>query len=396
MAGYLRQTGGDGSYRNPPVPKRMSETVALPGRRRELRSLQAGRAIASLLVCAFHLSVLLGASQGHAAGTFYGVTWWGFRGVDFFFVLSGFIILFAHRGDIGRRDRAGRYVVKRITRVYPLYWFYTGLVLALSAVGAGTMLIGLNRPVTLLSSLLLVRFGAVDPPLAVAWTLFHEIVFYAAFTTLILNRRLGIAVFAAWLLAILALRIWPTPHTPVGTLFSPYNLNFFFGMLAYAVYRIATASLAKVMIVAGACAVTLLILADAKVGGSLAMHIGFAAAFATLIAGFSALERHGLDLRTGPLMAIGNASYSLYLVHATMQVYLLKGLLHWNVLGWLPMWTAYLILLAGTVAIGMLTHLLAERPLARLARRSLDGIGRPAPRHADDRFSEDPATSTAK
>ncbi|NBQ54213.1 MAG: acyltransferase, partial [Proteobacteria bacterium] len=43
-------------------------------------------------------------------------------GVDFFFVLSGFIILHAHMDDIGRPARLGRYLWRRAVRVYPIYW----------------------------------------------------------------------------------------------------------------------------------------------------------------------------------------------------------------------------------------------------------------------------------
>ena len=46
----------------------------------------------------------------------------GHAGVDLFFVLSGFIILFVHFRDIGQPGRLSYYANRRFTRVMPTYW----------------------------------------------------------------------------------------------------------------------------------------------------------------------------------------------------------------------------------------------------------------------------------
>jgi peptidoglycan/LPS O-acetylase OafA/YrhL len=45
----------------------------------------------------------------------------GYLGVDFFFVLSGFIIMFSHMDDASSVDALKRYTLKRIIRIYPAY-----------------------------------------------------------------------------------------------------------------------------------------------------------------------------------------------------------------------------------------------------------------------------------
>ena len=46
----------------------------------------------------------------------------GYLGVDFFFVLSGFIIMNAHMGDAWKLASGRHYIGKRLWRIYPPYF----------------------------------------------------------------------------------------------------------------------------------------------------------------------------------------------------------------------------------------------------------------------------------
>ena len=86
--------------------------------KKKLEIIQASRGIAALLVVLFHVTEL---SQQKLNQNFLsGLFAFGGSGVDFFFVLSGFIILFAHRADIGQKKKLKNFVIKRAIRVYPL------------------------------------------------------------------------------------------------------------------------------------------------------------------------------------------------------------------------------------------------------------------------------------
>jgi peptidoglycan/LPS O-acetylase OafA/YrhL len=163
-----------------------------------LNSLQVGRGLAALSVVAFHLSTALGDPRYGGTRVFSLYTRRGNLGVDFFFVLSGFIILHAHKADLGRPARLGRYLYRRFVRLYPIYWLYTLVLttLVLTTLVAAGQAVVLKLPQTLagwVSAVFLIRLSQESPPLGVAWTLFHEVAFYLFFSLAILNRRLGIA-----------------------------------------------------------------------------------------------------------------------------------------------------------------------------------------------------------
>jgi peptidoglycan/LPS O-acetylase OafA/YrhL len=76
--------------------------------------LDALRGLCALLVVFFHLPV---SSHFHALP----LTRHGYLFVDFFFVLSGFVIAHAYRKRIGSLGDAGRFLIRRIGRVWPLH-----------------------------------------------------------------------------------------------------------------------------------------------------------------------------------------------------------------------------------------------------------------------------------
>jgi peptidoglycan/LPS O-acetylase OafA/YrhL len=89
---------------------------------RGIRSLTGIRGVAAMWVLLFH------AAQG--AGTIFALPlleripdiWYGCLGVDLFFMLSGFILMYAHGRDfyVFRKDSLIRFARLRISRVYPL------------------------------------------------------------------------------------------------------------------------------------------------------------------------------------------------------------------------------------------------------------------------------------
>ena len=127
----------------------------------------------------------------------------GYLGVDFFFVLSGFIIASSSRGILDKGGGVRDYVWARAIRIYVpylpvglgLYLLY----LALPGLSQGDRSPSLFTSVSLLPS--------NDPPaLSVAWTLVHEMVFYAIFSVWFYSKRVLWALLLVWALCILV--VW--------------------------------------------------------------------------------------------------------------------------------------------------------------------------------------------
>ncbi len=79
--------------------------------RSEIRPLQYGRGLAALFVCLFHYEGAMHHYADAAAWSKYFdfIFRAGHSGVEFFFILSGFIIFHAHRRDFGQPGRLGSF-----------------------------------------------------------------------------------------------------------------------------------------------------------------------------------------------------------------------------------------------------------------------------------------------
>lgn len=335
---------------------------------RRLDGLQAGRAVAALMVVLFHANVFFLPEQYYGGGTGPQIFSMGYAGVEFFFVLSGFIMIFVHRRDFDRPGQASRFMTKRVLRIYPIYWVIYGLLtLAYFAVPRSGPP-DARDPETILTSFLL--WPMPEPPvLEVAWSLQYEMLFYLVFTLLVLNLRIGIAAFAIWMAGCLWAAAAEVGSYPVGFLLSPYNLLFAFGILAALGFDRIRGAAIRPVLWAGV-GLFLAVGASEQLAGvqwqmaprTWLYGIGAALAVAALAAGAV----------TPPdwLVFLGDASYSIYLVHVPAMSFLGLVVVELGAPWDLPPLAMLLILTLHAVIAGAAVHVLIERPLlARLTRR---------------------------
>jgi exopolysaccharide production protein ExoZ len=138
----------------------------------KLAGLQVARALAALSVAYFHSYVALRGFPESAQHPIPFLKAWGYLGVDFFFAISGYVIcLVASRPDFS----AGAFAIKRVFRLFPMYWVTMIVVGVLILVGRFPDPIQLGH--YLYSLTLLPQHGpSVYQP---SWSMERELVFYA-------------------------------------------------------------------------------------------------------------------------------------------------------------------------------------------------------------------------
>lgn len=352
---------------------------------KQLAGVQAARGVAAVLVvihhCAGTLALPKYAGIALAGGYFVPL---GRAGVDFFFVLSGFIIAWVHGADVGQREKLRGYTAKRLARIFPVYWVIFALLVLVYAVAPGLGQGHERTAASILSGLVLLPMPT-PPIVGVAWTLSHELLFYALFGLCIYAAAAGRAVVCAWAAAIVAGLWWKELPYPLSFLLNVKNLEFLMGIGVAWLVRRHPAQNGRAwygVIALGAAIFAATALLELRTMefrhrpetllyglGSSLMLIGVVE---TELAG-------GLSSLPGWLRAVGDASYSIYLFHFTILVAFIKVA---KSAGWfgLPQWVLACLLVTAATAIGMLIYRCIERPMTRLAQERL--LLRLAPRIA--------------
>lgn len=281
--------------------------------RSTIQTLQVFRGLAALAVVGHHAVVSTGAFVGAVPTGVLAVLGAGYLGVDFFFVLSGFIIMYAHMDDERTPAAVRRYAFKRLVRIFPAYLPVSLALMTLYATLPGLSASG-GREYSLASSLFLLP--ADDPPaLSVAWTLVHEMLFYTVFLLFFVSRRLLITGLFLWGGVIVASNLLHTPSGWVRYPLSLLNIEFMFGVLSAHMVRNLPGRYAPSGFIVAGTALGTAMLVMLQPENSSFVRMAFAAGLALLVVGFALLERKSGLAWPAWLLLIGNASYSIYLVH---------------------------------------------------------------------------------
>lgn len=343
-----------------------------------IQVLRAGAAIAVVLS---HLYLLDLSTASASVPAFPQAFIYGFSGVDLFFVISGFVMALVSRGRFGSPSRAGAFLFSRAARIYPPYWLYTLAAIAGMAVMGG--LADKLDQVTLWRSLVLWP-DLAGPLLPVGWTLVHEMYFYLVFALIMLAPQRALApLLALWGAATVAGALAGLRGTGdvASIVFSPLTLEFIAGayvglLVASGRRRLGWAALA----VGVAAMVPACLLLGAPEPDSFSNHWARAAAFTPpcvlMVYGAACVEVDSRARAPGALVALGDWSYSLYLLHVLVIVGV-YSLWADRMAGWLDNWLLGAICMAGSILTACLSFRYFERPSLVLAGRLRDRIAGP-------------------
>jgi peptidoglycan/LPS O-acetylase OafA/YrhL len=185
--------------------------------RQHFESIQALRGVTALFILLEHIRFL-------NCGAF---------GVDIFFVISGFMIMFS------THHHTKYFLRKRLIRILPLYYLMTLGTFLLLILFPGMFEQTKADPVFLIKSLLFIPFdiggGILQPLMRIGWTINCEIFFYILFFISMRISHKYRGLICALFLILLTCVAYLLPSCPVPLAFygSPVMLEFLFGIICY-------------------------------------------------------------------------------------------------------------------------------------------------------------------
>ncbi|MFI4976044.1 MAG: acyltransferase family protein [Caulobacterales bacterium] len=329
---------------------------------KDLKSIQALRAVAALLVVTFHAFQWLGDPF-----------WIGAAGVDIFFVISGFI-MWTVTADATLSPQ--RFLWRRLTRVAPSYWLMTLAVAAVAIADPNFLGQVTVTPRHLLLSLAFIQHtdprGLPFPLLPPGWTLNYEAMFYVIFAAclwLAPARRIWALTVGLSLLSATGMAISHSYELGANPEMMQFAAGAWIGKLrsdGLSPSRWAGLGLIGVGVAALAA------LWAARFQSDLLRPILWGAPATAIVAGAVALEG---AVRRGVwrgILRLGDASYAIYLCHLPATALVAHSIGSGRTMVFVP------IAIMASVTTGLLFHLSIEKPMIQLCR-AMPRFARPRP-----------------
>ena len=339
----------------------------------KIDSLQAIRAFAAIAVMFFHGTQIIHERIGYLFLNNIFIA--GFSGVDIFFVLSGFIIL--HTSSVSKINSTN-FIKKRFIRIYPIYWLVTFLLIISYLISPSTEQAYRGDLGIIFGSLVL--YPQKQYVVGVAWSLTYEIVFYLIFAlTYFRKPKFLFYALTLWGFIILLAQIFKikTGIFAIDALIHPLILNFAFGCFIAYIYKHYSIAYSGWFFLIGVVLFILswsiyyhykIILPNTTVfNGDMARVYLFGIPAAFLILGATYLKV------TVPrvLVYLGDASYSIYLVHGTVLSILIKFVNKFNQSDIFANFSGAIFLFLTTLVICCCFYSLIEKNLLKFINKSL-------------------------
>lgn len=362
-----------------------SDSAALPharGRERSgagrLRALDGLRLVAALLVAGYHyggrngeISEAWGSSPSGQFPYLSQVFAYGCLGVQFFFLISGFVICMSGWGRTLRH-----FTASRLSRLMPAYWAAVILVTLVFSV-PGVVFEAVSPSDALVNLTMLQEPLGVDRVLGVCWTLWAELRFYLLFALFVVvpgaSRRRVVWFCAGWLLA--AVLAEASGSELLDVVLMPEYAPFFIGGVGlYLLYRFGHDTTAWAIVAASFLLGQHYAVVELWNNGgpgtfSYRPSAGIIAFVALGFAAVAAVALGALRWADWPwLTTAGALTYPFYLVHEHLGWVAVRGLHRW--LG-VPSWLTFLTTVVSMLVLAWFLHRFVERTLGPKLKRAL-------------------------
>ena len=361
----MNRQHSEGSASDEDAAKR-GQSVVLTNTRPQIESLQWLRFVAATLVVLYHVEVQLFRLQEGRQNIF-GV---GAAGVDLFFVISGFVMVFITKTHT---PTFLSFMRMRIVRIVPLYWGFTLVTLGLLLTAPALLFSTAGNPVHIITSFLFLPYphpvlGLPRPLLALGWTLNYEMFFYCLFGAfLFLTLAARILAIACVLCLLVSVRMLVGPGIgPVDFYGSPIVLEFVGGMLVAWIYFQRQTLPLGILIGTIVISVTLIFTGIQAGVSEQAIRVVYwgLPAVGIVLASLYLEKSHGWPQIT-LLRHFGDASYSIYLSHLFVLAICTIAIKKLELFSAIGTTGSRIGMVAVALAVGSAIHVWIEGPIHR-------------------------------
>ena len=326
-----------------------------------MMSIQYLRGVAALGVVAWHAQSQMGLGETRVLQA----------GIEVFFIVSGYVMWLILTE---RPVSPATFLRKRITRVVPLYWTLTTVILVMLLMAPRLLQNARFDPVHVIMSYLFLPWpnpvveAGLKPLMIPGWTLNYEMFFYALLAAALALPARWRAVFTVGTLSLLGVASL-LPLGPIAHFYaSPFMIEFALGIgLAMVLPRLPQALRCRGGWIFG-LGLALLLAAGSASGAEQVRLVTFAIPATLIVGGLVAWEGAGSLPRLGLLKTLGDASYPLYMLHPILLSAMAQA---WRAMGLIELspWLYVLLALIVASGVGYLAHVTLERPLIRVFQR---------------------------
>ncbi len=360
------------------TPQRAIGQPAAGKARGVLNNVQVLRGLAAMMVVLFHaggqsVDINIASRQHFAFGT---------SGVDIFFAISGFIMVVTSHSLWGLPGQWwDGFLKRRLSRIVPLYWFFTTLKLMILA---ALPWLALHSPIQawyVSASYLFVPAlnplsQQIEPLLPVGWTLNFEMLFYVVFAIgMAISAKPLRVVFPVLILFAIVGLARSESWGPAATLLDPILLEFLLGACVGLAFLRGARLPAWLAVSMGVLALAALPSLAALLNGHAGNTVNlwrlayFGIPGALLLMSAISLEHAGWNAGPRSLaVLLGNASYAIYLSHG----FIIPAIARICMKVKLGQPTTYVLLIVlscvVSAVVGIVVHKYVEQPLLLLFR----------------------------
>ncbi|CAI0963850.1 Uncharacterized protein conserved in bacteria [Serratia fonticola] len=333
-------------------------------------AIQILRGGAAILVVIAHFGASIGDYYKGAPDVFRtGLVELGNIGVSIFFFISGFIMMQTTRNKCWGWKESANFIKKRFIRIYPLYWFWTSILLLLWMSGVALKSHDYTFFYVLKSYLLIPTISSGDkhPLLSPGWTLVFEMFFYITlFIFIACNLKKYVVIYILMFFSFMHFFSDYFTETLRYIVSSHLIFEFVFGMITWVLFNKYKEGLtgchdSKFLIIPF---FAFFILVSVTLEGTLFNSV-FVFIMIFILILCTSLSRYPKSRCMSLLEFLGDASYSIYLVHYIFAL-LLSAILK---AGHLQSFNPFLLLFASSlsvVLVCLVSYIFIEKPIINI------------------------------